>query len=175
MPDVWSQGTIAAGQCSQTLLVQRVQMMTEVPQIQFSDVRRQGREPTHQEECVIKQTPQTVSEQPVGGVGREQEEQSRQRDDQAVVRANVGERDRVKFYMSEALTKTRQQQGMEPSSDIVNTMTVSSDEANEIATVSNNPLQFKIPGYVLNRDKNTHDITCCYGQGIVQQREGPDG
>ena len=38
-------------------------------------------------------------------------------------------------------------------------MTVSSDEANEIATVSNNRLQFKILEYVLNRGKNTHDIT----------------
>ena len=48
MFDECSQGTIAAGQCSQTLLVQRVRMMTEVPQIQFSDVRMQRREPTHQ-------------------------------------------------------------------------------------------------------------------------------
>ena len=33
-----------------------------------------------------------------------------------------------------------------------------SDEANKIATVLNNPLQFKIPGYVLNRNRNTRDI-----------------
>ena len=64
VPDGCSQGTIAAGQCSQTLTVQRVQMMTEVPQIQFSDVRMQGREPTHQGDCVIQQSPQTVSQQP---------------------------------------------------------------------------------------------------------------
>ena len=47
---------------------------------------------------------------------------------------------------------------MELSSNIANTMTVS-DEINKIATVSNNPLQFKIPVYVLNRSENTHDTT----------------
>ena len=39
---------------------------------------------------------------------------------------------------------------MELSSNIVNTMTVS-DEVNKIETVLNNPLQFKIPVYMLNR------------------------
>ena len=39
---------------------------------------------------------------------------------------------------------------MELSSNIVNTMTVS-DEVNKIETVFNNPLQFKIPWYMLNR------------------------
>ena len=33
-----------------------------------------------------------------------------------------------------------------------------SDEANKIETVLNNPLQFKIPVYVLNRSENAHDI-----------------
>ena len=50
---------------------------------------------------------------------------------------------------------------MKLSSDIVNTMTIS-DEINKIATVSNNPLQFKIPGYVLSRNRSTHDITRVY-------------
>ena len=50
---------------------------------------------------------------------------------------------------------------MKFSSDIVNTMTVS-DEINKIATVSNNPLQFKIPGYVLSRSENAHDVTRAY-------------
>ena len=36
--------------------------------------------------------------------------------------------------------------------------TAASDEANKIETVLNNPLQFKIPGYVLNRSENAHDI-----------------
>ena len=71
-----------------------------------------------------------VLQQPVGGVGRAPEEQSHQRDDQAVVRASDGERDRVKSYLSEvcarrALTGTRQQQCPELSSDIVSTMTAS--------------------------------------------------
>ena len=72
-------------------------------------------------------------------MGRVLEVKSRQRDDQAVVRASVGERTRVKSYMSEAVTRTRQQQCMELSSDIVKTMTVTSDKANEMTTVSNNP------------------------------------
>ena len=88
-----SQGTIAAGQCSQTLMVQRVQMMTEAPQIQFSDVCTQEHEPTKEE-----------SPQPVSNVGRAPEVQNHRRDDQAVVRASDSERDRVEPYMSEAWT-----------------------------------------------------------------------
>ena len=48
------------------------------------------------------------------------------------------------------------------SSDVVNTMTVSSDEAKKIATVPNNLLLFKIPGYVLNRNRSAHDTTVVY-------------
>ena len=67
------------------------------------------------------------------------EEQCHQRDDQSVVRASDGERDHVESYMSkawteEASTRTRQQQCVKLSSDIVNMITVS-DEANEIATL----------------------------------------
>ena len=83
-------------------------MMTEVPQIEVSDVRMQGHEPTHQGR-VRHQAKPADSVQPVGGVGRVPEEQSRQRDDQAVVRGSDGECDRVKFYISEALTRTGQQ------------------------------------------------------------------
>ena len=43
---------------------------------------------------------------------------------------------------------------MKLSSDIVSTMTVS-DEVNEVAKVYNNPLQFKIPGYMLNQTGTT--------------------
>ena len=63
-------------------------MMTEAPQIQFTN-----------KESAIKQSPQTASQQPVGGVERVREEQSRQRDDPAIVRASDGKRDRVKPYM----------------------------------------------------------------------------
>ena len=45
VPDDCRQGTTAAGQCSQTVLVQCVQMKTAVPQIQFiDDSRRQQRQ-----------------------------------------------------------------------------------------------------------------------------------
>ena len=96
-----------------------------------------------------RSAPQTLSQQPVGGVGRVPE---------AVARANDSEHDRVESYVSEAWTgeaptRARQQQCMELSPDVVNTMTVRSDEANKIATVPNNFFQFKIPGYVLNRGK----------------------
>ena len=43
-----ARGRVQLDQCSQTPLVQRVQMMTKAPQIQFSDVCTQGRGPTHQ-------------------------------------------------------------------------------------------------------------------------------
>ena len=45
-----------------------------------------GVNPLTKEECVIKQSPQTVSQQPVGGVGRVPEETN-----QAVVRASDSE------------------------------------------------------------------------------------
>ena len=91
-----------------------------------------------------------VPQQPVGRVGRAPGEQTHRRDDQAVVRVTDGERDRVETHVLEvcavgAPTSTRGQQCVELSSDIVNTM-AASDEVNEIATVSNNSLQFKIPG-----------------------------
>ena len=105
-------------------------MVTEVPPIHFIDVRN------HQGGSV------SSSEARKQCCSSQSTEQSRQRDDQAVVRASDGERDRVKSF-SEALTRSRQWQCMELSSDIVN-MTVSSDEINENATALNNPLQFKI-------------------------------
>ena len=58
------------------------------------------------EECVIKQSPHRVSQQPVGGVGRVPEEQSRQRDDQATVRASDGERDRVRKRSPELVSSS---------------------------------------------------------------------
>ena len=68
--------------------------------------------------------------QPVGGVGRAPEKQSHQRDDQAVVRASDGERERVKSHMSEAwtgevLTRTRRQQCVKLSSNTAKTMAIS--------------------------------------------------
>ena len=112
-----------------------------------------GANPLSQEECVLRQSSQAVS-QSASTVGRQQ-------DDQAVVRASDGERDRVKSYMSEvwtgeALTRTRRQR-MKFSSNTASTMTVS-DDVNKTATVLNNPLQFKIPGSVLNRSERAHDI-----------------
>ena len=86
-----------------------------------SDACTQGREPTHQDGS-FKQQPrrrggklegrrgqltrswkpssQRVLQQPVGGVGRTPEQQSHQRDDQAVMKASDSERDRVKSYIS---------------------------------------------------------------------------
>ena len=106
---------------------------------------------------------QGALQQPASTVGQAPEVQSRQQDDQAVVRASGGERDRVKSYMSEAwtgevLTRTRRQQCMKLSSNTANTMAVS-DDANKTATVLNNPHQFKILEYVLSRNKSTQDIT----------------
>ena len=45
---------------------------------------------------------------------------------------------------------------MKLSSNIVNTTV--SDDVDKIATALNNPLQFKIPEYVLSRNRSTHDI-----------------
>ena len=39
----------------------------------------------------------------------------------------------------------------------MNAMTAS-DDVNKIATASSNSLQFKNPGYVLNRNRNAHGI-----------------
>ena len=50
---------------------------------------------------------------------------------------------------------------MNLSSNIVNTMTAS-DEVNNTATTLNNPLQFKIPGYVLSRNRSTREIITVY-------------
>ena len=101
-----------------------------------------------------------VSQQPVGTVGRAPEEESHQRDDQCVVRACDGERDRVKSYMSkawteEASTRTRQLKCMKLSSNIVNTMT-GQRRSQRDATVFNNPLQFNIQG--CGAQPKTHDI-----------------
>ena len=79
---------------------------------------------------------------------------------EAVARANDRDLDRAESYVSEARTgeapnTTRREQCMELSSDVVNRMTVSSDEVNDVTTVPNDLLQFKIPGYVLNRGKYT--------------------
>ena len=114
---------------------------------------RKGVNPLSKEECVLRQSSQAVS-QPASTVGRQQ-------DDRAVVRASDGERDRVKSYMSEvwtgeALTRTRRQR-MKLSSNTASTIRVS-DDVNKTATVLNNPLQFKIPGSVLNRSERAHDI-----------------
>ena len=65
-------------------------MMTEVHQISSVMSACKGVNPLTKEECVMKQSPQAVSQQPVGSAGRVPEEQSRQRDDQAVVRASDG-------------------------------------------------------------------------------------
>ena len=80
--------------------------------------------------------------------------------------ASDSEHDRVKSYVSEAWTgeapnRTRQQQCMELNSVIVNTVIVTG-EINKIATVSNNRLQFKIPGHVLSRNRSTQEITRVY-------------
>ena len=112
-----------------------------------------GVNPLSQEECVFRQSSQAVS-QSASTVGRQQ-------DDQAVVRPSDGERDRVKsntseVWTGEALTRTRRQR-MKLSSNTASTMTVS-DDVNKTATVLNNPLQFKIPGSVLNRSERAHDI-----------------
>ena len=65
---------------------------------------------------------------------------------------------------------------MKLSSNIVNTMMVS-DDVKKTATVLNNPIQFNIPGYVLNRSENTrhHQSLRRNGQAVAQQREGSDG
>ena len=132
----------------------RVELFKE----EASDVYAQGRESTHQGGVCPqgklmrswKQSSRRVSQQPVDGVGRAPEEQSHQRDDQAVVRAGDGERDRVKSNMSEvcaggALTRNSQQQCRELSSDIVSTMTASDTDVNKIVAVLNNALLFRIP------------------------------
>ena len=141
----------------------------------WSETSARTRETAHQEGVCPqakltrrwKPSSQSVLQQPVSGAGRTPEEQSHQRDDQAVVRASDGERDRVKSYMSEVcaggeITRTRQRQRQELSSDIVSTMTVSdidfnkcageqtTVEVNKIVAVLNNPLQLKIPVYTLN-------------------------
>ena len=95
-----------------------------------------GVNPLTKEECAADTT-----QQPVGGVGRVPE---------AIARANDGHHDRAESFVSEAWTgevpnRTRRQQCMELSSDVVNTITVSSDEAQKIATVPN----------MLNRGKYT--------------------
>ena len=61
-------------------------------------------------------------------------------------------------WRGEAFTRTRRQQCMKLSSNTATTMTVSNDVC-KTATVLNNPLQFKIPGFVLSRSVNAHDIT----------------
>ena len=62
---------------------------------------------------------------------------------------------------------------MEHSPDIVNTMTAS-DEAHKIATVLNSPLQFKIPVYVLNRNRSAHDNIIIKAFDVTG-KEGSDG
>ena len=57
---------------------------------------------------------QRALQQPASGVGRAPEEQSRRRDNHAIVRGSDSERDRIKRFMSEAwtgeaLNRTRRQ------------------------------------------------------------------
>ena len=117
-------------------------MMTEVSQIQFSDVRMQGREPTHQGGARRRHC---RSSQPA-----EWDEYQKPLREPTIEIMTV-----PRPTCQKPPNRTRRQPCMELSSDVVSTMTVSNDEANKIATVPNNLLQFKIPGYVLNQGKYT--------------------
>ena len=140
-------------------------MMTEVPQIQPSNVRTQEREPTtHQ-----------------GRVRRThcRSSQSAKRDEyQKPLREPPTE-------IITVPSPTCQKPGQEKRptelvgssvSDVVNTMTVSSDEANKIATVPNDLLRFKVLGCVLNQGKYTRPSPeTVMLRTIFQQREGSEG
>ena len=104
------------------------------------DVHAEGREPTHQRGVC----PQAKLTESVAATSRRSGTSTRRArvvNDQAVVRASDGERDRVKFNTSEAwtvgaFTRNRRQQCMEPSSNVANTMKVS-DQVNKIEAVFN--------------------------------------
>ena len=63
---------------------------------------------------------------------------------------------------------------MKHSPDILDTM-AASDEANKFATALNNPRQFKILGYVLNRNQNRNKIITVFGVTVKESSNNVKG